>query len=151
MKQLQKTQVFVLFIGTVFAWTAVYVDFDRFYAIYGTIFKVKDCNPPNPATTPCFYGAFAFLAAFAMAYHIWKNPKQANALQKRLQYLLIGGVLFAWGNLARTAYLFYTAGPGEKLSCSGVPTDNLFTTPCFFGAVLFSIAFLVSLIITRRH
>ena len=52
--------IFILTGGTIFSWTTVYQDFVRFFNLYGDLFRIYDCEIPNPVTTPCFYGAIAF-------------------------------------------------------------------------------------------
>lgn len=143
--------IFVLIIGTVFSWTTVVVDFLRFYENEGTIFKITDCLYPNPVTTPCFYGAFAFAGALAWAIAIAKKEGEAQRRgEKNLMMFLIAGTLFAWGNFTLLLYRFYTALPGEGVGCSGVPASSPFSTPCFYGSVLFLLALMVSLVILRK-
>lgn len=117
--------------GTVFAWFTIFQDFLRFQSIYGTIFRIKDCSIPNPVLTPCFYGGFGFILATILAF---------KSSFKWLEYLLIGCVIFAFGNLSYEIYKFYFEVNKVKLSCSGVETENIFTTPCFFGAMIFGLA-----------
>lgn len=115
--------------GTAFSWTTVYFDFVRFQRIYGTIFRITGCTTPNPILTPCFYGAIAFAIGLYFAV-----SKKFN----HLYWLLLGGTIFAWGNFSFEAYKFYYS-IGPKVSCSGIITDNIFTTPCFHGAVIYLI------------
>jgi hypothetical protein len=63
----------------------------------------------------------------------------------------MAGTIFAWTSFGRLAYNFYIALPGQGIGCSGVPTANPFVTPCFFGATLFLIALVVSLIILTKE
>lgn len=138
-----KIQLGILLAGTLFSWFTIYNDFKRFYAIYGTLTKISDCAIPNPITTPCFYGAIAFFIASVMAFKIYKRKEQtdvisANNIQNKLWYLLIAGTIFAWGNFGYEAYKFYSVTTTElKVSCSGIPTENVFLTPCFYGSVIF--------------
>lgn len=151
-KDLIKLQTGILFIGTLFAWFTVYTDFARFYNLYGSLTKIEGCTIPNPITTPCFYGAFAFLLGFILSfkiYHKIENNKEYQNLQKRLGYLLIAGTIFAWGNFSRELIKFYTAAQGTQVSCSGVPTNNVLLTPCFIGACIFLTALITSLIIAH--
>lgn len=145
-------QVGALLVGTVFAWTTAVVDFLRFYQAEGTLFKINDCLYPNPVTTPCFYGAIAFAIAFAWAISLLKKEGEARTKsEKYLAGLLIAGTIFAWTSFGRLAYNFYTALPGQGIGCSGVPTTSPFLTPCFFGATLFLISLLISLIILKKE
>ncbi|MHB1118407.1 MAG: hypothetical protein ACYCZ7_02725 [Minisyncoccota bacterium] len=145
-------QAGVLLSGTVFAWTTVAVDLLRFYQVEGTLFKIVDCVYPNPVTTPCFYGAIAFMVALVWAGLLLKKEGEVRRKsEKYLSGLLIAGTIFAWISFARLAYNFYTALPGQGIGCSGVPTANPFVTPCFFGAALFLVAFVVSLMILTKE
>lgn len=140
--------------GTIFAWYTVYTDFNRFYQNEGTLFKIEDCAVPNPVTTACFYGAIAFLAAFIWSIFLHLLPVEMR--QKPLRYLtifLVGGVLFAWTNMTILLVKFYRAAPGDGVSCSGVPTANPFTTPCFYGATIFLLSLIIAigaLVLERR-
>ncbi len=144
-------QAAILFGGTVFAWLTLYTDFSRFYETEGTLFKIADCVYPNPVTTACFYGAFAFLAAFVWSLYILRQEKEKQTKhQTYLMWLLLAGALFAWSNFGIQLFDFYENVSGSQVSCSGVPTSNPFLTPCFYGSVIFLIAFALSIVITRR-
>ncbi|OGC46098.1 hypothetical protein A2V49_04080 [candidate division WWE3 bacterium RBG_19FT_COMBO_34_6] len=143
-KYLLYIQSIILLSGTIFAWVTVYKDFARFYNLYGTVTKISGCVIPNPVTTPCFYGAFAFLTAFIISLFILKKPDNF-LLQKRLIILLIAGTIFAWSNFGYEVYKFYLASNVDKISCSGVPTENVFATPCFVGACIFLSGLLASI------
>ena len=152
MNKLYKLQSLVLFIGTVFAWFTVYSDFSRFYRLYGSLTRIQNCVIPNPVTTPCFYGAFAFLGAFIWSLYLHKMPKEKKIVhQKRLSILLIGSTIFAWSNLALEIYNFYIQKAGSKVSCSGVATDNIYTTACFIGSMIFLVSLIVSLAINGKN
>jgi len=140
-EQYEKLLTVILTGGSIFAWFTIYNDFLRFQSIYGTIFRIYDCSTPNPVLTPCFYGGFGFLLAF-----FWSIKKKMN----HLFYLLIGCVVFAWSNFAFEAYKFYFIPAKVKVSCSGIPTNSIFTTPCFYGAMIFLLA-LVTIIFYRRE
>lgn len=151
MKKLLKLQSLILLIGTLFAWYTVYQDYARFYLVEGTIFKINDCIYPNPVTTPCFYGAWAFLLAFIWSLYIIKfiDVKQMWH-QFRLTWLLVVSVLFAWGNFSHTLYRFWLSKGAPTIGCSGVLSTNPWTTPCFIGAVIFLLALAVALVIKRK-
>lgn len=144
-------QNLILFIGTIFAFFTVYTDFARFYQMYGSLTRISDCVIPNPVTTPCFYGAFAFLISFIWSMKIYKNRDRDNTSQGKLQYLLIASTLFAWTNLAIEIYKFYNIENTNKISCSGVPTESIFTTACFIGSTIFLLALLNSIILTKLN
>ena len=152
MRKAYLLQTFVLLLGTVFAWFTVFTDFTRFYRLYGTIFKIGGCSPPNPIATPCFYGAFAFLGGFVWSLYILKASKEKKIVnQKKLNILLIAGTIFAWSNFSFEIYNFYFKKMANKVSCSGVATDNIFTTACFIGSMLFLSSLIISLMINKRY
>ena len=152
MKKLYWLQTAVLLAGSFFAWYTVYTDFARFYGLYQSLTRIQNCVIPNPITTPCFYGAFAFVGAFIWSALIQKMPQPKKIIQQsRLVLLLIGSTIFAWSNLAIEIYNFYFKAQGDKISCSGVATDNIFATPCFIGSVIFLISLVVSLIIKKKY
>lgn len=141
-KKLAWVQVFVLLLGTVFAWYTTVKNFIRFYHFEGTIFKIHNCVIPNPVTEPCFYGALAFLGALVWAlYNIRRN------IVRQVQYMfwfLAAGTIFAWVNVAREFVAFYTAQGKPVVGCSATPIVNPFSTPCFIGASIFVLALLVT-------
>ncbi len=151
-KNLFKLQTAVLLIGTLFAWYTVYSDFARFYNLYGTVTRISGCTIPNPVTTPCFYGAFAFLLGFIWSVIILRKifkGEEVTKRQRNLRYLLIAGTIFAWSNFALEIYKYYSSQTAVKVSCSGVATDNVFLTPCFYGSVIFLMALIVSMVINN--
>lgn len=151
MKKFYKLQSLVLFIGTGFAWFTVYSDFSRFYKFYGSLTRIQNCVIPNPVTTPCFYGAFAFLFGFIWSLLILRRNTESRFIQqKKLNILLIAGTVFAWGNFAYETIKFYLVKNGPKVSCSGVPTNNILLTSCFYGSVIFLCSLIISLIIIRK-
>ena len=138
--------------GTIFAWYTVYTDFNRFYDSEGTLFKIQDCAIPNPVTTPCFYGAFAFLIAFVWSVIIIRKTADSRIKElKKLLWLLLASVLFAWGNFIYSLMRYYqTRDSGQAIGCSGQLVTNPWTTPCFIGAVIFLTALVVAVILYRR-
>ena len=152
LKKLFYTQTLVLFGGSIFAWYTVYTDFVRFYGIEGTVFKIKDCALPNPVTTPCFWGAFAFIIALSWSIYILRlsDANLQAKQQSRLNWLLIASTLFAWGNFFYTAIPFWLRGNTPGVGCSGLLMTNPFTTPCFGGSVFFLIALIISLILIKK-
>lgn len=130
----EKFLLLTLIFGVGFSWFTVINDFIRFQTIYGTIFKIANCSVPNPVTTPCFYGAIAFFISLIL---LLKKKYQY------LKYLLIGGTIFAWSNFIYEAYKFYLPSNTAKLGCSGILVENIFTTPCFYGAVIYLTALII--------
>ena len=152
MKKAYFLQSFLLLLGTLFAWFTVYTDFNRFYNIYHSLTRIQNCIVPNPITTPCFYGAFAFLGAFIWSLYILRTSNEKKIKhQKFLSIFLIGGTIFAWFNLSIEIYNFYAQKVGSKLSCSGVATDNIFTTACFIGSMIFLVSLITALTIYRKN
>ncbi|MEK7584694.1 MAG: hypothetical protein AAB490_05605 [Patescibacteria group bacterium] len=149
MKQPRMLQTGVLFIGTLFAWWTVVQDYLRFYNYEGTLFKIEDCIFPNPVTTPCFWGAWAFLIALVWAARIQRNALVPKTSQRNLVYFLVAGTLFAWFNNVRGLMSFYGASGAPVVGCSGQLVTNPYTTACFIGASLF-LASLVVGIVTYR-
>ncbi len=149
-----KLQTAILLAGTLFAWFTVYTDFKRFYNLHGSVTKISDCVIPNPVTTACFYGAFAFLLGFIWSASILSKVSRSKDVakpQRNLWYLLIAGTIFAWGNFGLEVYKFYSSEVAGKVSCSGVATDNVFLTPCFYGSAIFLSALIVSIIIRKSR
>ncbi len=152
LKKLYLAQIWLLIAGAIFAWYTVVTDFIRFYDLEGTIFKVKDCTVPNPVVTPCFYGAIAFIVALVWSVKIYKLAEEKRlSAEKKLRWLLVACVLFAWGNMVYTFTKFYQAGFNPTAGCSGVVTTSPFLTPCFFGLVFFILSLALSILIIVRH
>lgn len=152
-KKISSLLQIVLLAGVIFAWFTVYQDFSRFYNQEGTLFKVNDCVAPNPVATPCFYGAFAFLAAFIWSVKIPKMPEEKRVKQyKFLLYLIIASTLFAWSNFIYIFAKYVMSGKdGSSVGCSGQPMDNPFSTPCFIGSVIFLAALIVAFIARYKN
>lgn len=152
MKKIYWIQVYALLVGMLFSWTTVVFDFARFYRSEGTLLKINNCLFPNPVTTPCFYGAIAFMVAFV--WSVWlvgKDDEIRKKSQKALMIFLSSGTIFAWTNFSILAYKFYTALPGQGVGCSGVPASSPFATPCFYGSALFLLALIVSIVIRAKE
>lgn len=151
MKKLLQFQALVLLGGTIFAWYTVYQDFSKFYAIEGSLLKVTDCVVSNPVTTPCFYGAFAFLFALIWSIYILRltEDKLKAIHHKKLTWLLVASTIFAWSNFGYVLYKFLANSGQPTIGCSGQLMTNPFTTPCFIGSVIFLIALLVNLWLRR--
>ena len=151
MKKLYIAQSVLLLMGTLFAWFTVYSDFIRFYNLYGDITKISGCAIPNPVTTACFYGSFAFLGAFIWSLFINKTTAAKKiANQKKLHLLLIGSTIFAFSNLSLEVYNFYFNSASGQVSCSGVPATNIFATPCFIGSMFFLGSLIISILIKMK-
>ena len=82
-------------------------------------------------------------------YNRYKKSKESINLEKYLYLLLFGGTIFAWSNFTYELYKFYfTTGP--KTSCSGILTSTPFTTPCFYGALIFLLGFITNIVIRKN-
>jgi hypothetical protein len=153
-RTLLKVQVAVLAIGTGFSWITLVFDYRRFFASGGHVLNISGCAVTNPVVTPCFYGALAFLAAFVWAFAILRSaPEAVLKRQRGLQFLLAAGTVFAWGNFAYEVYRFMQPRPAASaFSClAGEVAVNPLMTPCFYGALIFLTALVVSILITRAH
>jgi hypothetical protein len=147
-------QVGLLALGTAFSWITLAVNYRRFFASGGRVLELSGCAVANPVTTPCFYGALAFLAAFVWAIVIARSPPPAIPKRQRgLGWLLAAGTLFAWANFAYEVYLFVQPQPAPSaFSCpAGQAAANPLLSSCFYGALLFLSAFLVSRLISKAH
>lgn len=58
--------------------------------------------------------------------------------------VLLAGMLFAWGNFGYELYNWLKVG--KQVGCA-VGVSNPFFTPCFYGAIFFTIAFILSAIL----
>ena len=153
-KALLKVQVAVLALGVVFSWFTLVVDYRRFFAAGGHVFELSGCAVANPLMTPCFYGALAFLAAFIWAVAVLRSaPEVMTQRQRGLNWLLAAGTVFAWGNFAYEVVRF--AQPHPTPSAFSCPKDEALVhplmTPCFYGAMIYLTALVVSMLILRSH
>jgi hypothetical protein len=153
-RALLKVQVAVLAIGTAFSWITLVFDYRRFFASGGHALNISGCAVTNPVIAPCFYGALAFLAAFAWALVILRSSPDAILKRQRgLQLLLVAGTVFAWGNFTYEVYRFLQPQPAASaFSCpAGEVAVNPLMTPCFYGALIFLTALVVSILIIRAR
>jgi len=153
-KLLLKVQVAVLALGSVFSWLTLFIDYRRFFAAGGHVFEASGCAVANPLVTPCFYGALAFLAAFFWAAAVLRSaPEVMTRRQRGLNWLLTAGTVFAWGNFAYEVYRFNQ--PQPSVSAFSCPKEAALVhplmTPCFYGAMIYLAALVVSMIILRTH
>jgi hypothetical protein len=142
-------QSFVLFSGTIFAWSQLIPQITNFYSTYGTLLKFRDCTVPNPFITACFFGSFAFLVALFWSFRVLKNPTLAG--QRIFRNFLLFCVAFAGSVLIYEFADFYKlipAGGGIPISCS--PGIAPWKTPCFFGLLFFLSAYIASILGLRQ-
>lgn len=147
-----RAQTALLAAGTAFSWYTVIVDFRRFYSYEGTLFKIKDCIVPNPVTTPCFYGAIGFAVALVWSIAILRKNDEAKRRvhQMWMTLFLLGGTIFGSVNTGLVLWRFYTPHEGLAIGCSGIPTTNPFTTPCFIGTMLYLLSLIAALVAWRK-
>jgi len=62
-------------------------------------------------------------------------------------FVLLAGTLFAWYNFAME-WIAYSEKTSCTVGCSA--GTNPFLTPCFGGAVFFTIAFFLSMVLLRK-
>lgn len=149
-KKLLLAQTILLAAGVVYSWSKVVNQFQTFYAKYGAIFRVKDCTYPNPLVTACFYGAVAFLLAFAWSLKIYLDKEPQLVCEGRLRWFLLFGVCFALSVIAFEFILYYKiyrpAGP--IIACQ--PGVFPLKTPCFVGFNIYLIGFILSSYIVKK-
>ncbi len=140
---LRASQTALLGLGTAFSWLTLVLDYRQFFAAGGRVLQFSGCVVANPAATPCLYGAIAFLAALILSF---------SRFQRTLTGLLAAGSVFAWGNFAYLAYVFLTAKPRSALSCPpGEAAVNPVGAPCFYGALIFTTALVVSFLVLDKR
>ena len=75
--------------GAMIAWSTVTLAFIRFYRAEGTLLKVTNCRFSNPITTPCFYGAIAFIVALLWAVSLMRDVNARRRGYEGLWWLLL--------------------------------------------------------------
>ncbi len=140
-------QTLVLFGGAIFAWSKLLPQFTNFQSLYGTLLRFNDLSVPNPFLTACLYGSLAFLAALYWSCRVFQNPRFAS--ERRLRNFLLFCVIFAASVVAYEAALFYgLLAPGAvPVTCT--PGVSPLQTPCFYGLLFFTAAFVTSVFTTR--
>jgi hypothetical protein len=63
--------------------------------------------------------------------------------------VLLAGTLFAWGNFV-WELVDWLGKRACTLGCPTAPGTNPFLTPCFYGALFFTLAFVLSAVILAR-
>lgn len=63
-------------------------------------------------------------------------------------FVLLAGTIFAWFNFAQE-FIGWTANKACASSCT-VGIVNPFLTPCFYGAIFFTIAFILSIVLVKN-
>jgi hypothetical protein len=62
--------------------------------------------------------------------------------------ILLVGTVFAWFNFTRELIAWRSA-TGSSLGCTPGIT-NPFLTPCFYGAIFFTLAFIISILMLQK-
>lgn len=62
-------------------------------------------------------------------------------------FILLAGTIFAWGNFAVELINWLNS---KNLTGCAATSVNPFLTPCFFGAIFFTIAFIISAILLNK-
>lgn len=140
---LKKLRITFLLLGSIIAWGETLSKFSIFYTNEGTIFKIKDCVTPNPITTPCFWGATAFVIASLLAIVYFRRKSQS--FEKYFLIFMGACVLFAWGNFALELKGVQPDPNAIITVCQSNPA-NPFLSACFFGSILFTLSFVLTLI-----
>jgi hypothetical protein len=149
MKTTLRLQAATLLLGSLFAWTTVLVELDGYVQAGGALLALGHGAVRNPLVTPCFYGAILFLVAFAWALDALQAGRARRPrIERQLQWMLLAGTVFAWGNFAFEVYRHFRPGPKGFLGCTAAGTHPLLT-PCFVGATIYLIAFLLSRVAFR--
>ena len=148
LKKLLLIQGLLLVGGTVFAWSRLIPKFQDFYATYGTLFRFRDCTLPNPMATACFYGSLAFIFALIWAFMVIQKPTLVS--QRRLRNFLLFCVVFAGSVVTYEILDYYKLIPATGVIVSCTPGLNPLLTPCFYGLLFFSAAFITSVFATRQ-
>jgi hypothetical protein len=141
-KNLKIARSIILFGGVIVSWSTTISSFVDFYQLEGTIFKIKDCMVPNPVTTPCFWGALAFVGAF-----LWSLKRIIN--ERYMLYFLIFSFLFAWTNFA-IELKGVTPKEGALIAPCPAGGRNPFTSACFFGSILFTLGLITSYFVLKN-
>jgi hypothetical protein len=146
-KKLLGVQSLVLLCGTVYAWSKLIPQFTHFYALYGTFLRFSNCTIPNPFATACLYGSTAFLVALFWSIRMYQAPQYTG--ERRLRNFLAFCVAFAASVVLYEAAEYYKLFT-STVSFSCTPGASPLQTPCFYGMLFFIIAFITSIVATRR-
>lgn len=147
-KNLLGIQALVLLGGTIFAWSKLILQFDNFYSLYGTFLRFNDITIPNPLTTACFYGSLAFLVALFWSARMYQDTSHRS--ERLLRNFLLFCVVFAVSVFAYELIVFYKLFGFHANAFICTPGVHPTQTPCFYGMLFFIVAFITSVVATRR-
>ena len=123
--------------GAVIAWSTVTLAFIRFYRAEGTLLKVTNCRFSNPITTPCFYGAIAFIVALLWAASLARDINSRGRGYEGLWWLLLASTIFGWSNVAYEFWRWNQSSTGFIVSCTTELISSPFQSPCLYGSTMF--------------
>jgi hypothetical protein len=63
--------------------------------------------------------------------------------------ILLAGTIFAWVNFS-VELVSWLNQKNCAFSCSLTPVANPFLTPCFYGAIFFTLAFILSAVLFKK-
>ncbi|OGB74549.1 hypothetical protein A2V68_03030 [candidate division Kazan bacterium RBG_13_50_9] len=129
-------QALILVGGTIFAWWMV---------------SLESAAGMNIYASTCTYGAIAFAIALIMALYLL--TARNRAAQKWLTWLLGLGAIFGWSNFAYKVWQYYQGAVCASCPPVTLPGFSIFPplgSPCFYGASLFTLAFIVAILIYLR-
>jgi hypothetical protein len=138
-----------LSVGTVIAWSTVTLGFIRFYRAEGTLLKFTNCTLPNPLTTPCFYGALAFLVSLIWATQLASRTTSLGRGYERLWWLLLASTVFGWSNVAYEVWTWSHSASRTIMGCSAQPLSSPWQSPCLYGSTMFLGAWVCVHVIVR--
>lgn len=141
-------QSVVLLGGTIFAWSKLLPQFGNFQAIYGTIFRFRDCVIPNPLATACFYGSMAFIFATVWSFFVWNNSSHFH--ERYLRNFLLFCVVFAGSVVSYEFADYYKLFGANSVIITCTPGLFPLLTPCFTGLIFFLTSYIISIFATRR-
>lgn len=134
---IKKFRIIFLLLGSIIAWYETISKFSEFYSNEATIFKIRDCVIANPVTTPCFWGATAFVIATILAIRYYTRP--SKNFEKYFLVFMIACVMFAWGNFA-VELVGVTPRPGAIVTVCQANPRSPFLSACFYGSILFTLS-----------
>ncbi len=140
-------QTVFLLVGSMFAWSKLVPQVTTFYATYHTFFHFVGCTVPNPLKTACLYGSLGFIVALVWSLSVYQTTTYLR--EKRLSIFLLCCSVFAATVVAYEVLIYYKVIAGA-ISVSCTPGLSPLASPCFTGMIFFILAYITSLVATRR-
>ncbi|MEO8065297.1 MAG: hypothetical protein ABI643_00385 [Candidatus Doudnabacteria bacterium] len=140
-----------LIVGVGISWTTVLQSFVRFYNNEGTLFKIQNCLFPNPVTTPCFYGAIAFLICLVWAIYLYRALDRENISGSyiKLMWLLFASTIFGWVNVGYELYQF-SQSPKGIVGCTSKVITSPWQSPCIYGSIMFLLSLIAVYTVVQK-